>query len=53
MKEGRKIGLAIQPLSRYCIQSYPKQGVLLGYAAHHPSEIEKILFCLLKLYLNK
>ncbi|EPL5632824.1 PLP-dependent aminotransferase family protein [Proteus mirabilis] len=46
VKEGRKIGLAIQPLSRYCIQSYPKQGVLLGYAAHHPSEIEKNIILL-------
>lgn len=46
VKKSREIGLAIQPLSRYCIQTYPKQGVLLGYAAHDPIEIEKSIILL-------
>lgn len=46
VKKSREIGLAIQPLSRYCIQPYPKQGILLGYAAHDPIEIEKSIILL-------
>ncbi len=46
VKKARNIGLAIQPLSRYCIQSYSRQGVLLGYAAHNTNEIEKSILLL-------
>lgn len=48
VKKGREIGLGIQPLSRYCIRPYQKQGVLLGYAAHNPSEIKESIIALAK-----
>ena len=46
IEKSREIGLGIQPLSRYCIQPYQKQGVLLGYAAHNPIEIERNIIAL-------
>ncbi|QAV23130.1 PLP-dependent aminotransferase family protein [Proteus hauseri] len=46
IKNSKEIGLAMQPLSRYCIQPYSKQGVLLGYAAHNPIEIESNIIAL-------
>ncbi|KHO14223.1 GntR family transcriptional regulator [Acinetobacter baumannii] len=33
------LGLAVQPLSRYCQRTPKKAAVLLGYAAHQPEEI--------------
>lgn len=48
IKKSREIGLGIQPLSRYCIQPYQKQGVLLGYAAHNPIKIERDIIALAK-----
>ncbi|WP_340617082.1 PLP-dependent aminotransferase family protein [Xenorhabdus entomophaga] len=41
IKKCHQIGLGIQPLSRYCMQPYKREGVLLGYAAHTPTEIEE------------
>lgn len=35
-----KVGLAVQPLSRYCQTTSQKAAVLFGYAAHSPDEIE-------------
>ncbi len=35
----RKIGLGVQPLSRYCQTKSTSQAILLGFAAHTPSEI--------------
>jgi len=35
------VGLAVQPLSRYCQSSHSKAAVLFGYAAHTPDEIRK------------
>jgi GntR family transcriptional regulator/MocR family aminotransferase len=37
----RQIRLGIQPLSRYCQRPYPKQAILLGYAAHTPEELRE------------
>ena len=34
-----KVGLSVQPLSRYCQTSLQKTAVLFGYAAHTPDEI--------------
>ncbi|AYO56093.1 MocR-like pyridoxine biosynthesis transcription factor PdxR [Acinetobacter wuhouensis] len=34
-----KVGLSVQPLSRYCQTSPQKTAVLFGYAAHTPDEI--------------
>ncbi|OTA18476.1 GntR family transcriptional regulator [Xenorhabdus vietnamensis] len=36
-----QIGLNVQPLSRYCMKPYEREAVLLGYAAHTPTEIEE------------
>nr|WP_314266877.1 PLP-dependent aminotransferase family protein [uncultured Moellerella sp.] len=41
IKKCRVLGLGVQPLSRYCIRPYSKQGVLFGYAAHTPQQIEE------------
>ncbi|KMJ46967.1 hypothetical protein AB204_00255 [Xenorhabdus khoisanae] len=41
IKKCHQIGLGIQPLSRYCMQPHEREGVLLGYAAHTPTEIEE------------
>ncbi|MGI2157182.1 hypothetical protein [Shewanella baltica] len=30
-----------QPLSRYCQTPYPRQAILLGYAAHTPDELRE------------
>ncbi|SUB80987.1 HTH-type transcriptional regulatory protein gabR [Pragia fontium] len=35
----REIGLGVQPLSRYCQTDSIKQAILLGFAAHPPSEL--------------
>lgn len=36
-----ELGLAVQPLSRYCQTSSVKPAVLFGYAAHSPEEIKE------------
>ncbi|WP_333661342.1 MocR-like pyridoxine biosynthesis transcription factor PdxR [Acinetobacter sp.] len=36
-----KLGLAVQPLSRYCQTSFQRAGVLFGYAAHTVDEIKE------------
>lgn len=38
--ECEKVGLAVQPLSRYCQIASQRPAVLFGYAAHTPDEIQ-------------
>jgi GntR family transcriptional regulator/MocR family aminotransferase len=38
--ECEKVGLAVQPLSRYCQVASQRPAVLFGYAAHTPDEIQ-------------
>ncbi len=44
--ECRKLGFNVQPLSRYCINPYHKNAVLLGYAAHTEDEITQSIITL-------
>ena len=37
----RQLGIGAQPLSRYCQNPFPKPGILFGFAAHTPSEIQQ------------
>lgn len=37
----RQIRLGAQPLSRYCQAPYPRQAILLGYAAHTPDDLRE------------
>lgn len=37
----RQLSLGAQPLSRYCQAPYPRQAILLGYAAHTPDELRE------------
>lgn len=39
--KSKDIGLAVQPLSRYCLHSYQRAAVLFGYAAHTATEIKE------------
>ncbi|ENV82753.1 hypothetical protein F941_01519 [Acinetobacter bouvetii DSM 14964 = CIP 107468] len=39
--ECTKVGLSVQPLSRYCQSSSQKAAVLIGYAAHSVNEIKE------------
>jgi len=39
IEECRKVGLGVQPLSRYCQTTPERQAILLGFAAHTPAEI--------------
>ncbi|MEG1032035.1 MAG: PLP-dependent aminotransferase family protein, partial [Acinetobacter sp.] len=36
-----KVGLTVQPLSRYCQNDHSKAAVLFGYAAHSVNEIRE------------
>ena len=36
-----KVGLSVQPLSRYCQVSYQEAAILIGYAAHTVDEIHE------------
>ncbi|HAY95614.1 aminotransferase class I/II-fold pyridoxal phosphate-dependent enzyme, partial [Shewanella sp.] len=37
----RQLSLGAQPLSRYCQAPYPRQAILLGYAAHTRDELRE------------
>ena len=39
IEQCRKVDLGAQPLSRYCQTQPTSQAILLGFAAHSPSEI--------------
>ncbi|OTG93519.1 GntR family transcriptional regulator [Acinetobacter sp. ANC 4654] len=41
--ECTKVGLTVQPLSRYCQTSCQKAAVLIGYAAHTVNEIQEYI----------